>query len=247
MKYPIGILDYGVGGIDLAQRIKTRQPDTPLLYFSDSGEIPYGKLSYAQLRKRVRHVLDFMFEQGAAHIVVACHSASSVVLPSDEGVTAITDSTIQSVLDSGAKSVGIIGGGRTVRSQKYRRPFDDHSIEIKQRIAQEFSILIEAGIIDGAKVNHAVERIMKPLRSQEAILLACTHYPAIAKQIQTYVGEDKLLIDPIEHIYKEIQSKLNSQSDVLDVFYTSGDSSLMKVAAKEAFGFEVEEVKHVEL
>ncbi|WP_422361396.1 glutamate racemase [Reichenbachiella sp.] len=247
MKYPIGILDYGVGGIDLTKKVKSRNPNVPLLYFSDSGEIPYGKLSYPKLRKRVRSILDFMFLQGVEHIVVACHSASSVIVSSDQNVTSITKSTIQAVLDSNVKTLGIIGGGRTIRSQKYRLPFKNTDIKIKQRVAQEFSILIEAGVVEGSNINKSIEKILKPLKDQESILLACTHYPVIANQIQEYIGKEKTLIDPIEHIYGTIKPKLKNQNGKSDLFYTSGDAELMKKAAKGAFNFKIEKVKRIDI
>jgi glutamate racemase len=53
LKYPVAIIDYGIGGLGLYKLIRQDFPKLPLLYFSDSGEVPYGKLSRLRLRARL--------------------------------------------------------------------------------------------------------------------------------------------------------------------------------------------------
>ena len=183
MKYPVAVFDYGIGGIGLVTLIKERYPNLPLLYFSDSGEIPYGKLTRSVLKARVDKVINFLQDEGSHHMVVACHSASSVVI-SNERVTGIRELTLNSVKKYNLNSLGIIGGGRTIRAGFYRKNLSDEGMRISQRIAQEFSIRIERGEIDSPELEEVARRILTPIKSVDGLLLACTHYPAIIEVIR---------------------------------------------------------------
>lgn len=127
MKYPVAIIDYGIGGLGLYKMIREEFPAMPILYLSDSGEVPYGKLPKDKLRKRLEKVLKYLEGRGAEHIVVACHSASSVVKATDNAI-GLRSQTITAVLNRKPKSVGIIGGGRTIRSGYYRRELNKADI-----------------------------------------------------------------------------------------------------------------------
>lgn len=55
----LGVLDWGIGGVDFAERFRVRMPDIPIVYLSDSGSVPYGKLSAPALALRVARAVAF--------------------------------------------------------------------------------------------------------------------------------------------------------------------------------------------
>lgn len=247
MSYPVAVFDYGIGGIGLVTLIKKKFPNLPILYFSDSGEIPYGKLTRSALKSRVNKVINYLHQQGANHVVVACHSASSVV-ESDEHITGIKELTLASVPSSKLNSLGIIGGGRTIQSGFYRKNLSNGHLQIKQRIAQEFSILIEHGDIDSPELTKVAHQILNPIKSVDGLLLACTHYPAITGKIKEVMKENCVIIDPIETVFTSMKHLFEQDYMITkDRFLTSGDPELMKVAAFKAFGFDIKESMQVRL
>ncbi len=238
MKYPVAIVDYGIGGLGLYKMIRDEFKDLPVLYFSDSGETPYGKLSKGVLRARLEKVFAYLHGRGAAHIIVACHSASSVVLDGDKNVTGLRKQTVKAVTRRKPSSVGIIGGGRTIRSGYYRKELSKAGIKTSQRVAQQLSILVERGEIDTAAVHEAVSKIIKPLASCKAILLACTHYPVLSDVILEYAAPGTKLIDPASELYDSVYTYLKSASKKHQgrtAFLTTGDATLMVEAARKAF------------
>lgn len=239
----IAIIDYGIGGLGLYKMIREEFPKIPLLYFSDSGEVPYGKLSKKRLRARLEKVFQYLRSQGAHKIVVACHSASSVVLESDKDVIGLRSQTIKAVLKSRYKSVGIIGGGRTIRSGFYRDRLKENGIKVKQRIAQPLSIFIERGEVDSGDVQRAITSIINPIKSYNAVLLACTHYPVLSDEITKQFNID--LIDPAEELYKSIRKYLDKNSKGVSKFLTSGNAALMVSAAEKAFNVRIPSVTRV--
>ncbi len=245
MKYPIAIIDYGIGGLGLYKMIREEFSDMPLIYFSDSGETPYGKLSKQVLRARLEKVFDFLRRRGAERIVVACHSASSVVFDSDKDVIGIRMQTLKAVAKRKPTHVGIIGGGRTIRSGFYKRELNKEGIRTSQRVAQPLSILVERGEIDTPLVHRTVASIIKPLRSCNSILLACTHYPVLNNVIAKY--SNAYLIDPADELYRSIYKYLNKDLKGHAEFFTTGNKSLMIKAALSAFGVKIEAAKKVAL
>ncbi|MEM9339477.1 MAG: aspartate/glutamate racemase family protein [Bacteroidota bacterium] len=248
MNYPIAIMDYGIGGIGLVSMIKNEFPGVPILYFSDSGEVPYGQLSYSTLKSRVEKVIEYLFQKGADRVVVACHAASTVI-ESDHKLIDIRELTLTSIDHEPAKSIGIIGGGRTIRSRFYQKNLKKRSKQVKQRIAQQLSILIERGEVETAEVDKAAKRILEPIKTYDRLLLACTHYPAIRKKIESIMKAECDIIDPVHTIYHLVKKPLYEYngSNHGDRFYTTGDAELMKFAALNAFGFEIEVVSKVML
>lgn len=239
----IAIIDYGIGGLGLYKMVRKDFPQLPVLYFSDSGEVPYGKLSKKLLRARIEKVFAFLRGKNVERIIVACHSASSVVLDSDKDVVGLRSQTVKAVTKRKPGSVGIIGGGRTIRSGYYRNQLGKKGIKTIQRIAQPLSILVERGEVEGDTVDIAVSKVVRPLASCDAILLACTHYPVLSNVIKKYSAAK--LIDPIEELYESIYPLLDRNERGRSEFMTTGDTKLMAKAARLAFGVNILNPKKV--
>ncbi|MEO9870090.1 glutamate racemase [Ekhidna sp.] len=249
MNYPIAIMDYGIGGIGLLSMIKRDYPDIPIIYFSDSGEVPYGKLKFNVLKARVDKVVNFLFENGAQHVVAACHSASSVVA-SNRNLTSIRELTIDSIENSPNKTIAIIGGGRTIKARFYQKHLKEVSKNVRQRIAQQLSIFVEQGEVHSNDVDRTIRKILKPIKDYDRLLLACTHYPALRANLTQVMKADCEIIDPIESVYdsiKHILLKADNNGNVKDKYFTSGDTELMKEAAYNAFSYTIKKAKKIEL
>lgn len=248
MKYPLAIMDYGIGGMGLVALIKEKYPEFPLMYFSDSGAIPYGKLDATELKSRVNKVIDFLYQQGVVHVVVACHSASSVVT-SNERLTSIRELTVTSITGDQQKSIGIIGGGRTIRARYYQRELKPLFKEVRQRIAQPLSIFIERGEIDSREIQNAIKDILNPISHVDRLLLACTHYPAISESIAEVMKGGCKLIDPVEAICQKVFPYLSQYATITgrDQFFTTGDPELMRQASERAFQVKVDQVFRTKL
>jgi glutamate racemase len=159
-------------------------------------------------------------------------------LPGDQNVIGIRSATIKAVKN--VKSIGIIGGGRTIRDGYYKKTL---GIKAVQRVAQPLSILVERGETNTQAVHDAVSRIIKPLKNCDSILLACTHYPVLSTVISEYT--DANLIDPVNELYKSIKKELNRNLRGETIFMTTGDTKLMKLAARNAFQVTIPKIKKV--
>jgi glutamate racemase len=141
-------------------------------------------------------------------------------------------------------ALGLIGGRRTVTSGAYRRAFIEKGVEVRQRIAQPLSALIESGDLNSGSLRNECSRILRPLRNCSHILLACTHYPAITGTLREHVSPQTQLIDPASAVVEQIWNwKLSGKGS--DEFFTTGDANAMRRSAKAAFGVKISRPKQI--
>jgi glutamate racemase len=243
----LAIIDWGIGGVSVYKLIKERLGDIPVLYFSDTGATPYGKMTRPELVSRLNAVIEFLKANGATHVVIGCNAASTAInnlnrqgLP----VEGVIESAVEFTARLKPRKLGLIGGRRTVLSGVYRRAFAAKGIKPFQRVAQPLSALIESGDISSLQLQAECRRILEPLRNSSHVLLACTHYPAIAGVMKDYVSEKTTFIDPAAELVEKV-SAWNLPLGGGDRFLTSGDTAKMKKAALLAFGVEISTVEQV--
>ena len=65
MKRPskLAIVDWGIGGISIYKLVKERLGDVGVVYFSDTGAMPYGKMSRRELTSRLNAVLKALSDE----------------------------------------------------------------------------------------------------------------------------------------------------------------------------------------
>src|SRR5437867_5241721 len=73
---PIGMFDSGVGGLSIWRAIRRLLPQESLLFFADSGHVPYGEKSTEELRDLTSRITRFLLDQNSKIIVAACNTAT---------------------------------------------------------------------------------------------------------------------------------------------------------------------------
>jgi glutamate racemase len=255
----IGILDWGIGGLGFWKALRQRDPRVPVVYWSDAGETPYGKLPALRLAARVREVTARLAERGVTHLVIACNAASTA-LPAlgvagttgtiatragDVVVTGVIAHAVRMARASGARTLGVIGGRRTIRSGIYRRALAAANRRVVQRVAQPLSARVEAGDLGSTALERELSAILGPLRGVDALLLACTHYPALAPRLQAHLPGVRLL-DPVDQLLSWVAPRWLAPAPGSDLFVTTGDAGAMRRAARAAFGVRLDRVRTVQ-
>lgn len=244
----LAILDWGIGGIDFHARVRARHPDVPMIYWSDSGATPYGKLSREALAARVAAVAGALRDRGATRLVIACNAASTVldhpvVAGAGLPVSGVIAPAIAAALADPARRLGVIGGRRTIRSGLYRRALLAAGRRVCQRVAQPLSAMVERGELDGPALASELDRILAPLRRIDALVLACTHYTALLAPVRERLPGVRI-IDPAAATLAEVErSGWLSGHGGTDMFLTTGSPTATREAARLAFGARLPEVQ----
>lgn len=80
---PIGVFDSGLGGLTTVSELRRTMPGENIVYFGDTGRVPYGTRSREIVRKYARQDIRFLLSRGVKMIIAACNTASASILPED--------------------------------------------------------------------------------------------------------------------------------------------------------------------
>lgn len=232
------ILDWGIGGLGFWKEWKGYRPEEGVGYFSDRGFEPYGKVSEGELVSRLKKVIgELKKRNGVSHCLLACNAASTVadqIRCEGVEVAGLIEAAvvgIQKAIPPGP--VTVIGGVRTIESGLYEKLLPDHAVT--GLVGQRLSAAVEAGQLEGAELRHLVREVVGA--TQGNLILACTHYVALAKVIREECPKVNLY-DPVPEVAREYHKAWPGMGGE-DWFETSGDFGEMKSAARSAFGVSV--------
>lgn len=251
----LGIVDWGIGGLDLYRKLRAAGRSRDVLYWSDAGAPPYGTLGADALAERLAAVLGRLAQEGCDEVVVACNAASTA-LPhpavqhaerrSALRIVGVIEPTLEAIERRGLGEVAVIGGRRTIESEAYAAPLRARGVRVQARVAQPLSALIERGITEGAELEAELESILGPLRHAEHLVLACTHYVAARPAIERRLPRLRSVIDPAAETLAWIERHWGlREGRTAARFVTSGSPSAMRDGAWQAFGVHLDEVEAI--
>ena len=210
---PIGVFDSGVGGLTVLRALAEKWPHEKFLYLADTARLPYGAKSPATIEQYLIENMQFLLKSGVKAIVVACNSASTILLakkiPSPVPVFNVIQpgsETAASLTKNGR--IGIMGTRATVNSEAYVRLLKGLNSELKitQQACPLLVPLIEENWIHNPLTNMVLYRYLQSIlkESVDVLVMGCTHYPILKPAIQKVVGPEIQLVDASIGLVKEL-------------------------------------------
>jgi glutamate racemase len=193
---PIGIFDSGVGGLSVLRHIRTQLPQENLLYFADSGCAPYGGKPEQFIVDRALAITDFLLQQGAKAIVVACNTATAAAIKALRArypqlpLVGVEPGLKPAAALTKNNTIGVLATERTLASTKFKQLSTHISDSTGVRVLTQACIgladQIEKGELQSAATALLVQRYVAPLIAQGAdtLVLGCTHYPFVLPLLQ---------------------------------------------------------------
>ena len=218
---PIGIFDSGVGGLMVAQAVKNLLPQEVLVYFGDTAHLPYGDKSAAAIQARALKICDFLLNKHCKTILIACHSASATAyevirtrVSQHVEVLNVIDPVVAYLGQQfPCQSIGLIGTQQTVQSGVYAQKIQalGRAIQIQTLATPLLVPMIEAsfpqGVIDQNIVRHYLQNPL--LQSIKALVLGCTHYIFIKKQLEAFYQNKVAMVDASQLAAEALQKHLS--------------------------------------
>lgn len=214
----IGVFDSGLGGLTAVKQIMKELPCESIIYFGDTGRVPYGTRSNETIIKYSQSDINFLLSKDVKVIVVACGTASSVALPVlkkdyDTPIIGVVDAAVNSALSATKnKKIGIIGTPGTIKSGSYEKLIKEINPEIKtfNKACPLFVPLVENGHFETEVARLVVEEYLADVKSAgvDTLILGCTHYPLLKKTISAFMGETVTLIDAGAEVAKALKLQL---------------------------------------
>ena len=77
---PIGVFDSGLGGLTALRELARIMPEEDLVYFGDTGRVPYGSRSREVIIKYAQQDMSFLRTFRPKAVVIACGTVSTTAL-----------------------------------------------------------------------------------------------------------------------------------------------------------------------
>ncbi len=259
---PIGIFDSGIGGLTVAHAIKKLLPHESMIYFGDTAHLPYGDKSEAAIQAYSIKIANVLQEKGCKVIVIACNSASSAAyellkeyVRKDTHIINVIDPMVSLVTKNfQGKKVGLIGTKRTVQSGVYNRKIEEakKDIIVNSLATPLLAPMIEEGFFNN-QISHEIiaQYLSDPALSDiDGLILACTHYPLIKKEIGQFYNDKMTILDSSEVVAQALrehlikQDLMNPGTSSSDHFLVSDYTESFESAARMFFHHQVQLEKH---
>lgn len=256
----IGIFDSGLGGMLVARGLISGLPKYDYVYLGDTARVPYGNRSQDSIYQFTIEALNFLFQQNCKIVILACNTASAEALrkiqreylpahfPNRKVLGVLIPAAEAAVSRSHNKRFGILATSSTVYSEAFTREIKKLSpdAQVFQVAAPLLVPLIESGELEW--VEPILEKYISPLIQQgvDTLVLGCTHYPFLKKEISKIVGpsislvcQNEIIAEKLERYlvrHPEIQSELSQQSS--RSFYVTDITKNMNYLVKKFFKHE---------
>ncbi len=189
---PIGVFDSGLGGLTVVKSIVENLPHENIIYFGDTGRVPYGTRSRETLLEYVQQDIEFLLKRDVKAVVIACNTADAIARAEMEKifkvpiVGVVAPAGKKAVDATRSKRIGVIATSAAVASHAYEKVIAALSPE-----AQVFSVpcpllvpLVENGRTQKGDIviETVLREYLEPLKAEniDTLILGCTHYPLLA-------------------------------------------------------------------
>ena len=261
----IGVFDSGLGGLTVAREIMKLLPRENIVYFGDTGRVPYGTKGHETIRKYALQDERFLLSKNVKMIVAACGTVSSVAADTAEllpvpFVEVVSHSVRAAVAATQNSKIGILATSATINSGAHKKQILE-LIPDAQVIEAAGTLLVpiveEGWTESGDSVAiETLKRYLKPMIDSgvDTLILGCTHFPVLSSIIRNILGDGVTLINMGEATAMAIKDMLESNDCLNDgeitvehKFYASDKTAAFKQTVAILLGsynkdFQIEQV-----
>lgn len=246
---PIGIFDSGFGGITILKELLKLMPNENYIYFGDNKNIPYGDKSKKEIVELSSKMAEFLINKNCKILVIGCNtisaSASEILKEKyDIPIIEVISNACAEVNKIAKDNISIMATDFTVKSKIYLIKIKEKNKDMKitQIVCKKLCPMIENGWESYEDRFEILNDYIKKIDSNsDSLLLACTHYPLVIKDIKKVLKENKnnvkKIIEP-SHITALSVKKYLKENNILNnnfnekkrliIYTTSNDKNKSK-------------------
>ena len=224
---PIGFMDSGVGGLSVLREAVRVLPAEDFIYFGDSANAPYGTRTVKEIRDLTFKAVENLMDYDIKALVVACNTATSAAITElrtrykDMPVIGIEPAVKPAVVCSRGGRIIVMATPMTLRQRKFRELIKtyDNEADIVPLACEGLMEYVEKGVTDKEGLMAYLDRALGPYVTDdtESIVLGCTHYPFIIKEIKEYLGDRNIvLIDGSKGTSSQLKRRLEEKDLLRD-------------------------------
>jgi len=234
----LGVFDSGVGGLTvLRELLNVPIAYDRVLYFGDTGRVPYGSRSAETIIQYARQDVHFLLEMGAEEIIIACGTVSAAAM--DDLRREFDDIPLTGMIEVSARAaaratqngiIGVLGTQATIRNGAYQRQLQaiNRDFRVISTPCPLFVPLVEYGFTgeNDPITRLTCQRYLEDIRAggADTVILGCTHYPLLAPFIAECLPGVTLINNGIE-VAKALACPEESAGAPRVEYFVSDDSA----------------------
>lgn len=192
-------------------------PLESFLYLGDTARVPYGSKPIDMVRGFADEIASELLDRGVKGIVVACNTASAASLPGlaerlPVPVWGVIEPGVAAAVDGSGRStsprVGVLGTEATITARVYQDRLEAAGAITWARACPLFVPIVEEGISDSAIARLVAAHYLADRPALDAVILGCTHYPALKPVLREALGPDVRMIDSAEAVAATVRADL---------------------------------------
>lgn len=226
----IGVFDSGLGGLTILKAFLKKLPQYNYVYLGDSARVPYGNRSPEIVYEFTKQAVNFLFKKNCQLVIIACNTSTATSLKKiqheylpkyypDRKVLGIIKPITEKISNSHLKKIGVIGTKATINSGAFVREIKKTlpSALVFQQACPLLVPFIEEGVNKHEKIIRLVlkeylDDLIK--KNIDTLILACTHYEFLKKEIQKIVGPKIKVISEGKIAAEKLKDYLLHHSDI---------------------------------
>ncbi len=220
----LGVFDSGLGGLSSIKELSHCLPNEDIIYFGDTGRVPYGTRSSEIITQYALQDARFLMQFSPRAILVACGTVSSVAMDAlrenfDVPILGVVDAAVDAALAATQnKKIAVLGTPATIHSGSYVKKLKEkcNKVEVVAIPCPLFVPLVENGHIetDDPIVKATVAHYLKEAIDfgADTVILGCTHYPLLKAAIGEFIGGEVSLINAAAEAAQALKKALGETS-----------------------------------
>lgn len=234
----IGMFDSGVGGLTVLKSVREAYDKVDIVYLGDTARVPYGIKSKETIVTYAKESANFLINQNVDMILIACNSVSANAIDVlqetfDIPIVGVIEAGVEAAIKSSkTKHVGIIGTTATINSNKYQERLEAFNIKTYGKACPLFVPIVEEKLINTDISKKAVEfylKEFKDLKDIDTIILGCTHYPLLEKDIREFLPHINL-VSSSDAIISYIKDIVKNEGDATtELYFTDISENTLKL------------------
>ncbi len=237
-----GVYDSGVGGLTVVKSLLEHKLFDEIIYFGDTARVPYGVKDKNTIIRYSLEALEFFKNFDIDIMITACNSVSAYAI--DE-LKANAPFKISGVIEPGVLALKnkipnreakilILGTKATINSGKYERLLKEHGYKNIESLAPSLFVpIVEEGLFSGKVLKTVMEHYFNGVSQPDAIILGCTHFPLISREIHKFfpkailIHSGEAVVEFLEDEFGITETHLNTS---LKLFASENPDKLKEVA-----------------
>lgn len=213
---PIGLFDSGIGGTSIWREIHQLLPNEDTLYLADSKNAPYGQKSKDEIIALSFKNTEYLLNQGAKLIVVACNTATTNAIAEmrakyDVPFIGIEPAIKPAAIHTKTGAVGILATKGTLSSELFNKTVAGFTgVDVIEQVGYNLVSLIEDGKMETPEMEALLHQYLQPMVDADIdyLVLGCSHYPYLIPQIRKILPQTVTIIDSGEAVARQTKAVL---------------------------------------